>query len=158
MKKITAILLTAALLAALTGCGKTEENSHSVQSSDNGSSPIVPSGTESTNGSQIKDGSESKNGSESTEDGAPESSDDSESVPDVPENRQPEGEPTFLIGLDGEPIYTSEITQMTAYSGNIADIDSGLREGDLYVKVRVVVGDIVCGDGSSAVIREIELI
>lgn len=44
------------------------------------------------------------------------------------------------------------------FLGNIADIDSGLREGDLYVKVRVVVGDIVCGDGSSAVIREIELI
>lgn len=342
MKKITAILLTAALLAALTGCNNAEENSASVPGSDNGSSSIVPSGTESTGSSESDGSSESKNGSESKEvpestaDGVPESSDDSESVPDVPENRQPEGEPTFLIGLDGEPIYTSEITQMTAYSlekkeevptdtldpenfsavcegftyvymprpsvdfmvapelfetsedgerhyyigeelpdsyeftrvnvgdeiggltvkaarsyfstsgyddceqyyrlgniefegdieltgfvtvteesplypengggiffypdsassvkiphtvfdlnfedeykarhyvgnsfhgwygdgdaiflGNIADIDSGLREGDLYVKVRVVVGDIVCGDGSSAVIREIELI
>lgn len=48
MKKITAILLTAALLAALTGCGKTEENSQSVQSSDNGSSPSVPFGHESS--------------------------------------------------------------------------------------------------------------
>ncbi|MBD5384356.1 MAG: hypothetical protein HDR72_05095 [Ruminococcaceae bacterium] len=42
--------------------------------------------------------------------------------------------------------------------GNIADIDSELREGDMYVKVRVVVGDIVRGVGSTAVIREIELV
>lgn len=107
MKKITAILLTAALLAALTGCGKTEENPESVPGSDNGSSSVVPSEYEST------DGSESKNGSESND--TPESSVDSESAPDVPEKRQSEGEPTFLIGLDGKPIYTSEITKMTAY-------------------------------------------
>lgn len=89
MKKITAILLTTILLAALTGCNNAEENSESVPSSDNGSSSTAPS--------------------------EPESANSSKSVPDVSEKKQPDGEPTFLKGLDGEPIYTSEISQMTAY-------------------------------------------
>lgn len=43
--------------------------------------------------------------------------------------------------------------------GNIADFDSGLREGDVYVKVRVAVGDIKWDSGSlGAAVREIELI
>lgn len=99
MKKITAILLTTALLAALTGCGKTEGNSESVPSSDTPSNTTAPSESESSSTESV-----------------PESSDSSESVPDVPEKQQPDGEPTILKGLDGEPIYTSEITQLTTYS------------------------------------------
>lgn len=97
MKKITAILLTAALLAVLTGCNSAEGNSESAPDPVGQSSPTAPSQPESSGES------------------APESADSSESVSDVPEKRQPDGEPTFLKGLDGEPIYTSEITQITAY-------------------------------------------
>lgn len=46
MKKITAILLTTALLAALTGCNNTENNSESVPNSDNSSSSTAPSQSE----------------------------------------------------------------------------------------------------------------
>lgn len=98
MKKITAILLTAALLAVLTGCNNAEGNSESVPNSDTQLSSTAPSEPESSG------------------DSAPESADGSESVSDIPEKQQPDGEPTFLIGLDGEPIYMSEITQMTAYA------------------------------------------
>lgn len=98
MKKITAILLTTALLAVFMGCNNAEEDSESVPNSDTQLSSIAPSEPDSS----------------STE-SAPESTDSSESVPDVPEKQQPDGEPTFLTGLDGEPIYTSEITQMTTY-------------------------------------------
>lgn len=101
MKKITAILLTTALLSALTGCNNTEESSESVPNSDNPSGLTALSQPEGSSTESL-----------------PESSDSSESIPDtpdVPEKRQPDGEPTFLIGLDGEPIYTSEITQLTAY-------------------------------------------
>lgn len=38
--------------------------------------------------------------------------DDEDSAPKI---QLPEGEPTFIIGLDGRPIYTSEITKITAY-------------------------------------------
>ncbi|MDE7362775.1 MAG: hypothetical protein K2N38_12670 [Oscillospiraceae bacterium] len=103
MKKITAILLTTALLAALTGCGKTEGNSESVPSSDTPSGSTAPSKPE------------------SSEDGVPESSDSAEIDPGVPEKQQPDGEPTFLIGLDGEPIYTSEITQIFAFDPEIGE-------------------------------------
>lgn len=101
MKKITAILLTTVLLAALTGCSNAEENSESVSNSDTQLSSTAPSEPES---------SSTESAPESTD-----SSDSSESTSDIPEKQQPDGEPTFLIGLDGEPIYTSEITQMTAY-------------------------------------------
>lgn len=100
MKKITAILLTTALLMTLTGCNNAEGNSESAPDPVGQSSPTAPSQPESSG------------------DSAPESSDSSESsesVSDVPEKRQPDGEPTFLKGLDGKPIYTSEITQITAY-------------------------------------------
>lgn len=97
MKKITAILLTTALFTTLTGCNNAEGNSESAPDPVGQSSPTAPSQPESSG------------------DSAPESSDSSESVSDVPEKRQPDGEPTFLKGLDGKPIYTSEITQITAY-------------------------------------------
>lgn len=99
MKKITAILLTTALLAVFTGCDNTERNSESEPNSDNSSSLTAPSQPES-----------------STTESAPGSADSSESVPDVSEKQQPDGEPTILKGPDGEPIYTSEITQLTTYS------------------------------------------
>lgn len=101
MKKITAILLTAALLAVFTGCNNSEEDSESVPNSDTQLSSTAPSEPES---------SSTESAPESTN-----SSDSSESTSDVPEKQKPDGEPTFLIGLDGEPIYTSEITQMTTY-------------------------------------------
>lgn len=97
MKKITAIILTTALLAALTGCNNAEESSENAPN-DMQSSATAPSQPESST------------------DSAPESADSSESVSDVPEKQQPDSEPTILKGLDGEPIYTSEITQLTAYS------------------------------------------
>ena len=99
MKKITAILLTTALLAVFTGCNNTEGNSESVPNSDDPSSLTATSQSES-----------------STTESVPESTDSSESVPDVPEKQQPDGEPTILKGPDGEPVYTSEITQLTTYS------------------------------------------
>ncbi len=97
-EKITAIILTTVLPAALTGCNNAEENSESVPSSDNGSSSTAPSEPES-----------------SAVESAPESVNSSESVPSVSEVKQPDGEPTFLKGLDGEPIYTSEISQIFVY-------------------------------------------
>lgn len=69
MKKITAILLTMALLAALTGCNNTEGNSESVPNSDNPSSLTAPSQ------------------SESSMDGVPESTESTESISDVPESK-----------------------------------------------------------------------
>ncbi|MBD5128400.1 MAG: hypothetical protein HDT43_00520 [Ruminococcaceae bacterium] len=95
MKKITAILLATALLAVFTGCNNTEGNSESVPNSDNPSSSTVTSQPE------------------SSADGVSDSAESSESVSDVPEKQL--GEPTILKGLDGEPIYTSEITQLTTY-------------------------------------------
>lgn len=100
MKKLTAILLTTALLAALTGCNKTEGNSDSAPSSSNSSDASTPSSSDSPTST------------------APESSDNGESTENSesePEKKQPDGEPTFLKGLDGETIYTSEITQLTTY-------------------------------------------
>ena len=91
MKKITAILLTTALLMVFTGCDNTEGNSDDLSGS------TAPSQSENSMG------------------GVPESADSSESISDVPEKQQPDGEPTILKGLDGEPIYTSEITKITAY-------------------------------------------
>lgn len=42
--------------------------------------------------------------------------------------------------------------------GNIADIDSELREGDRFVKVKVTVEDIKLDYCASAVIKDIELV
>lgn len=87
MKKITTIIVAAALLAALAGC----------------------------NGNSASEDSENSNLT-STSNSAPESSEESESSDtDNSEPHTPAGEATFLVGLDGEPIYTGEITECYIY-------------------------------------------
>lgn len=92
MKKFTSILCAAAVfanLAALTGCnsGGTSDNSGDSQLS----SPV----SDSTGNTDNSDGAGSSDNSDS-----------------APEPKKPDGEPTFLIGLDGEPVYTSEISEI----------------------------------------------
>lgn len=97
MKKIITILCTAALLSSLTGCNSAEKPDTSGDSQL--SSPV----------SDSNDSIDNSDGSGSSE--IPGGSDNSDNVPEKP---KPDGEPTFLIGPDGEPIYTSEITKITA--------------------------------------------
>lgn len=61
----------------------------------------------------------------------------------APERQKPDGEPTILIGLDGEPIYTSEITEVRNAADNPASVDDiaadnldfvALCEGFVYLK------------------------
>ncbi|MBD5130362.1 MAG: hypothetical protein HDT43_10660 [Ruminococcaceae bacterium] len=93
MKKITSAIIIAALLTTLTACGDTGNSSSTTlptyntpsESSDN----VTPSS------------SDNESTTQSSEESAP------ESAPTVPR-----GEPTFLIGLDGKPILTSEITSL----------------------------------------------
>lgn len=103
MKKITTILLTAALLAALTGC-----SGKNTEASDNPQSTAENSPAESTQ-------------MEGMEENSP-----AESAP-----TEPEGEPTFLIGLDGKPIYTSEISRLED-TGKTAET---LTKDDLFARV-----------------------
>ncbi|MDE7231171.1 MAG: hypothetical protein K2N56_11885 [Oscillospiraceae bacterium] len=98
MKKFTSILCAAAVfanLAALTGCnsGGTSDNSGDSQVS----SPV----------SDSNDSIDNSGGSGSSDDSS--SSDNSDSAP---KPQKPDGEPTFLIGLDGEPVYTSELSEI----------------------------------------------
>lgn len=97
MKKITVIfsvLTAAAILALLTGCS----SGTSDPSSDSQiSSPV----------SDSNDSIDNSDGSESSD--FPGSSDNSDSAS---EPQKPDGEPTFLIGLDGEPVYTSELSEI----------------------------------------------
>lgn len=92
MKKIVSILCTAALIASLTGCngGETPDVSGDSQVS----SPVSGS-VDNSGGSGSSD--------------IPGGADNSDNVPEKP---KPEGEPTFLIGLDGEPVYTSELSEI----------------------------------------------
>lgn len=96
MKKITAIICTMAMLAALTGCDN-KETSGSVPESSTGNS--APDSTKDSTGN-----------SES----APESTGDPDSTPEssAPEESAPKGEPTFLTCVDGTVIYTSDITSL----------------------------------------------
>lgn len=98
MKKITAIILTAALLAALTGCDKKGTSEDSAN----------------TNSSSMS----------STVDSTSLSSDNSEP-------QTPEGKPTFLIGPDGNPVYSGEITRLE----NTDKIADTLTEDDLWAEV-----------------------
>ena len=82
----TVLLLTAALL--LGGCSKQTETS--LTDSDRSTS------------SEISDSNSSS-----------ENPDNSESSDSVPEKKKPDGEPTILIGLNGEAVYTSEITEIS---------------------------------------------
>ena len=95
MKKFTSIICAIAVianLAALTGCNSAEK----PDTSDNSqvSSPV----SDGNSGADISDVS-----------GGDDSSDNSDSAP---EPTKPDGEPTFLIGLDGEPVYTSELSEI----------------------------------------------
>ncbi|MBD5384519.1 MAG: hypothetical protein HDR72_05930 [Ruminococcaceae bacterium] len=95
MKKITSAIIIAALLTTLTACGDT----------GNSSSTNLPAGTPSAPES-MNNVSPSSSDNEST----PQSSEENSPAESVP--TAPQGEPTFLIGLDGNPIYTSEITRL----------------------------------------------
>lgn len=93
MKRFTAIICTIAMTAVLGGCSANDAESINIypqnrttQSENNDSS--VSGNTEST--------------PQNSEENSP-----AESVPTAPQ-----GEPTFLIGLDGKAILTSEITRL----------------------------------------------
>ncbi len=94
MKKITAIFLTAVLLASLTGCNSNGESSD-IPNSPGDSSAITDSSDNSDNSGNSDNSS------------APES---------APEPPKPDGEPTFLTAPDGTSIYTSEISEV--YTGS----------------------------------------
>ncbi len=87
MKKFCTTLLTAVLLISLTGCKPNEE------------SPDTPNSSGSS--SAITDSSDNSGSSGSST--APES---------APEPQKPAGEPTIFVGLDGNVIYTSDVTEM----------------------------------------------
>lgn len=110
MKKFTAIICTMAMLMALTACGNTENPESKPENSTSESSDTATANSEST----------------STE---PESNSSAENVSNEPETQI--GEPTFLIGLDGKAILTSEIT-------SLEDTDKTaetLTKDDLWAKV-----------------------
>lgn len=110
MKKITAILLTMALLTALTGCGRTEENPESVPNSDNRSSSTALSEPENSSNSL----SESSDNA-----GAPENSDIPESKLSAEAQRLlSELKITSFVGPDG-------ITMQAAEADDI--FDSGIE-------------------------------
>lgn len=94
MKKLITALLTIAVLASLSGCNS--ENSESVNSN-----------------SDVSNSSGDNPGGNSGEDSKPD-----ESVPE-----KDKGEPTFLVGPDGEPIYTGEITSVTDGEGNTVTVE-----------------------------------
>lgn len=93
MKKITAIIITAALFAALAGCNENNASEDSGSSSLNGTSNTESEGF-----------------------AEPESSDADNSEPQTPA-----GEVAFLTAPDGTAIYTSEIAEM--YKGSEEDGD-----------------------------------
>ena len=92
MKKITAIitaiLILAPLVLLMSGCGNSEELSGNASENNSTSEYSSEQSTQTT----------------------------TEKEPEIiPEKQQPDGEPTFLICPDGEPLYTSEITQFCSY-------------------------------------------
>ncbi len=105
MKRVTAIISTIAMLAALTGCNNGEIPGGAPENSTGNSA------TEST------DSSES----------APESTDNSESAPEssVPEESAPKDEPTFLNCVDGTVINISDITSI---QGTVYGVDNKLEQ------------------------------
>ncbi|MCM1165322.1 MAG: hypothetical protein NC299_12470 [Lachnospiraceae bacterium] len=122
MKKIVSALAAAALLTALTACGDAGSSS-SPSSVDMPTEKNQSSSGESTSGESASESSESS--SESS----------SEPVPS-----EPAGEPTFLIGLDGKPVLTSEITRLedtdkTAETLTAEDFDAkAYCDGFTYLK------------------------
>ncbi len=127
MKKITAIICTMAMLAALTACDN-KETPGSVPESTN-------SASESTGGSE-------SGSPQSTPDGASSESGGSESTPEssTSEESAPKGEPTFLTCVDGTVVNTSDITQI---QGMVYDINNELEQFKIedFDKQRFLDGD-----------------
>lgn len=113
MKKITAIICTIAMLAALTACDNKE------------TSGSVPENPESSTGNSAP---------ESTQDSTdnPESTDNTVSTPEssAPEESAPKGEPTFLTCVDGTIIYTSDITLLQGYNDDYELVELPVEELD----------------------------
>lgn len=114
MKKFTAIICTLALLTAFTGCNNNETSGSAPENSGSVSAP--DSNTENQ---------DSSNAPES----APQSSEENSPADSAP--TAPQGEPTFLIGLDGKPILTSEITRLE----NTDKTAETLTKDDLWADV-----------------------
>lgn len=113
MKRFTAIICTIAMTAVLGGCSANDAESINIYPQN------------STTQSENNDGSSVSGNTESTPQNSEENS-PAESAPTAPQ-----GEPTFLIGLDGKTILTSEITRLE-------DTDKTaetLTEDDLWAKV-----------------------
>lgn len=108
-KQITAFITAALILTSITGCSTNSESSDPTNASDS-------SQTENS-----ETGSENPENSDKSENN---SSDDN--TPSVPE-----GEPTFLIGLDGKAILTSEITRLE----NTDKTAETLTDKDLWAEV-----------------------
>lgn len=121
MKRVTAIITTIAMLAALTGCNNGEIPGGAPENSTGNSA------TEST------DSSES----------APESTDNSESAPESSVPEENKGEPTFLTCVDGTVVYTSDVTKL--FSSLVDITPSELDVKDLSAE-KLINGDygVVC--------------
>lgn len=123
MKKITAIICTMAMLMSLTACGSTENPESKPENSTSESSDTANSESTSTES---------------------ESNSSAENVSNEPETQS--GEPTFLIGLDGKPVLTSEITRLedtdkTAETLTKDDLGAKVHcEGFAYYKEPLNVG------------------
>lgn len=104
--KLTALIVTSVLMLSLTGCN---------DKPDSTSNSISTSVTESSNSSDDI------------------SSNNSDSEPQTSTNapQTPTGEPTFLIGLDGKPIYTGEITRLE----DTEKTDETLTKDDLWARI-----------------------
>lgn len=116
MKKITSAIIITALLAALTACGNTE----------NSSSTSLPTADQSK--TSAPESSDSASTPSSDSESAPQSSEENSPADSAPS--EPAGEPTFLIGLDGKAILTSEITTLE----NTDKTAETLTEDDLWAE------------------------
>lgn len=91
MKKYFSIICALAMLTAFTGCSG------------------VPSDSVPENGVSEPESTSENTDSPSEPESAPQSPINGESADNSETDSEPTGEPTFLIGLDGQPILTSEI-------------------------------------------------
>lgn len=113
MKKITAIICTIAMLAALTACDNKDTSSSVPENSESSTGNSAPNST-----------NDSTNNPESTDnpDSTPESS--------APEESAPKGEPTFLTCVDGTVINTSDITMLRGYNADYELVELPIGELD----------------------------
>lgn len=116
MKKITSAIIITALLTALTACGNTE----------NSSITSLPTADQSK--MSAHESSDSVSTPSSDNESAPQSSEENSPADSAPS--EPVGEPTFLIGLDGKAILTSEITRLE----NTDKTAETLTEDDLWAE------------------------